>query len=462
MLSWQHQITFTALLALAFANNAIADIDPLNLSASTEISDLMQRKAPKLLNTMKSARELTVIIELRKPKPTERSKDALRATKARLLPSLDPNKRLHKALPNFTLAAVKVRNNQGLTELLLNADVVAVYPDFSLQYHLNESLPIINQEAASSTGSDGTGYTIAVLDSGVDYSHSDFGNCDSPGAPASCRVSVSIDIASDDGALDSHGHGTNVAAIAARIAPGSSIASLDISDGDNIFVSDVLAGLDWAIENQSQYNIIAVNLSLGTDTAFSSPCDSNNPFISAIADVKAAGIAVIASAGNNANSDGISLPGCTPGVISVGAVYDANLGGLNWGVCHDASSSADQVTCFSNSASYLSLLAPGAMITAGGQIFGGTSQAAPHVSGAMALLKHRWPSASLSELEHNLLLSATEVTDPRNGLITPRLDLRSALEITETGPETRVIPFLPLWAFLLLLGCLSGIALKRR
>ena len=55
--------------------------------------------------------------------------------------------------------------------------------------------------------------------------------------------------------------------------------------------------------------------------------------------------------------------------------------------CSDPTTAADKVACFSNGGSLVTLLAPGAMITAGGYTMGGTSQATPHVAGAIALLR---------------------------------------------------------------------------
>ncbi len=59
---------------------------------------------------------------------------------------------------------------------------------------------------------------VAILDTGVNYTHAAFGNCTSPGMPEACRVSAAVEVALNDGALDDNGHGTNVAAIALGVA----------------------------------------------------------------------------------------------------------------------------------------------------------------------------------------------------------------------------------------------------
>jgi subtilisin family serine protease len=111
-------------------------------------------------------------------------------------------------------------------------------------------------------------------------------------------------------------------------------------------------------------------------------------------------------------------------------VYDSNVGGLNWGICPDNTTAADQVTCFSNSASYLSLLAPGALITAAGSTMGGTSQATPHVAAAIAILRGARPTESLSSTLNRLTSTGVRITDtrtPPNNLTFPRIDVLTAL-----------------------------------
>jgi subtilisin family serine protease len=111
----------------------------------------------------------------------------------------------------------------------------------------------------------------------------------------------------------------------------------------------------------------------------------------------------------------------------VGAVYDANVGRRAWTACTDDTTAADKVTCFSNSASFLTMLAPGALITAAGSTYGGTSQAAPHVAGAAAVLRAAFPGETLNQTVNRMTANGIQVTDQRNGIQKPRLNLLAAV-----------------------------------
>jgi hypothetical protein len=146
---------------------------------------------------------------------------------------------------------------------------------------------------------------------------------------------------------------------------------------------------------------------------------------------------VIAGSGNDGHLNGIAFPACTPGILSVGAVYDANVGRLPTNSCTDETTRTDQVTCFSNSASYLTMLAPGAVITAAGLSLVGTSQATPHVSGAVAVLRAAFPSDSLARTVSRLVANGVQVIDHGNGIPKPRLNLFGATQpLPPCGAQT--------------------------
>ncbi len=148
---------------------------------------------------------------------------------------------------------------------------------------------------------------------------------------------------------------------------------------------------------------------------------------------------VLAGTGNDVSPTTMTAPACISGVIAVGAVYDGNVGAVSFGVCTDSVTGADLVPCFSNSSTELDLLAPGALITSAGRGGGvstyvGTSQASPHAAGAAAVLLQRDSTLSPDAIESALESSGVAITDPRNGRVTPRLDIAAALQLEPVAP----------------------------
>ncbi len=466
--------TFALMLVAIFLSvPATAKFEPSEFERYPDAKIGLNRKAaPYFLDKLKNVEVANIIVLYRETNTLQNSNSGAvpSAQNLRFTQLRDFKQRANNKLPageyhlvheydQLPMQAIQLKTTITLTQLLSDPDVIAIYNDEPLVLHLAESLPLINQQFALNEGVTGQGTSVAILDTGADYTNAAFGGCTSPGVPASCRVSAAVEISPNDGALDSNGHGTNVAAIALGVAPATKIIALDIMNGTNISTSDAIAGINWVIANHATYNIAALNMSFGSSTTYSSPCSSFNPFSTPVNNAKAAGISVIASSGNNANSNGIASPACTPGVLAIGAVYDSNVGGLNWSVCTDSTTKSDQVGCFSNSAAYLFLLAPGVMITAAGATLSGTSQAAPHVTGAMALLKSAYPNLSLAELEIRLHKSDTLITDSRNNVTTPRLDIRAAVG-TIAVSNSDEIPTLPAWALVLSILGFIGIGAR--
>ncbi|MDX7880854.1 S8 family peptidase [Acinetobacter nosocomialis] len=332
---------------------------------------------------------------------------------------------------NLPIAFYRISNKEALVDLLNDPNVKAVYPNRINQATTMESLPLINQPQANTKGFNGNGSSVAVLDTGVNYLHSDFG-CTAVNSPSStCRVVYAFDSAPDDGSLDDNGHGSNVSAIVSKVATKTKIIGIDVFRSGSAYDSDILAGINWAVNNAKTYNIKAINLSLGIPgVKYKSEC-SNSSYATAFANARAAGVVPVVASGNDAFPDGISSPACVAGAVRVGAVYDSNIGGVSWGnpvKCSDPTTAADKVACFSNGGSLVTLLAPGAMITAGGYTMGGTSQATPHVAGAIALLRANsvTPTETIDQTINRLKTTGKPITDSRTGLVFPRIDLLAA------------------------------------
>jgi serine protease AprX len=181
-------------------------------------------------------------------------------------------------------------------------------------------------------GYDGTGVGVAVIDSGVTPWHDDL----SGAAPGSQRVGRFVDLVNGQpAAYDDYGHGTHVAGIIAGNGAGSTGARTGVAPGAHLVVlkvldaqgrgriSDVIAALEYVVNNRTTFNIRVVNMSVATGVYESCLTD---PLTLAAQKVVAAGIVVVAAAGNNGRSaqgttqyGGITAPGNAPWVLTVGA-----------------------------------------------------------------------------------------------------------------------------------------------
>lgn len=176
-------------------------------------------------------------------------------------------------------------------------------------------------------GLDGTGIGVAIVDSGVANWHDDLG---------SERVTHFVDFVSYLPAPhDDYGHGTHVAGIIAGsgydsggarrgIAPGASLIVLKVLDGTGDgYISNVIAAIDYAIEQRARFNIRVLNLSVSAGVFESYTAD---PFTLAAKRAVDAGMVVVTAAGNFGRNDkgqvqygGITAPGNAPWVLTVGA-----------------------------------------------------------------------------------------------------------------------------------------------
>jgi subtilisin family serine protease/chitodextrinase len=356
------------------------------------------------------------------------------ATKAAVAASLGPARPLVlRSYAQLPVDFVRVESRASLVALLADPRVTGAALPEAHTRSLAQSLPLVNQPGAAQQGSLGAGTSVAVLDTGVDYTRSAFGACSAPGP--NCKVIHAQDFAPEDGLRDADGHGTHVAAIVLGVAPETRIVALDVFRADGFAYSqDIIAAINWAIQNRSQFNIAAINMSFGAGR-FTSPISSpRNAYKRAIDDARDAGIVVVAASGNEAYTDALASPAAVDTAVSVGAVYDSALGPRTWSRCTDATTAADRVTCFSNSASFLTALAPGAVIVAAGEAMSGTSQAAPHVAGAAAVLRAAFPAESVNQLVARLA-AGVAVTDARNQIVKPRVNLAQALGL-DLVPDT--------------------------
>jgi subtilisin family serine protease len=336
---------------------------------------------------------------------------------------------------HFPMVYATLNGPDALDSLTAQPAVVEVYENRSNFLQLAQSLPLIGQPTVAAQGKLGGGTSVAVLDTGTDFTRSAFGSCTAAGAPG-CKVLYAKDFAPDDRQRDDNGHGTNVAGIVLGVAPSARVIALDVFQGASGPSNVILSAIDWVIANRAVYNIVAMNLSLGSGL-FSAACP-NDVFASALAAARSAGILPVVATGNAGASTGISSPACVPAALSVGAVYDSDVGGLTFpgASCTDATTSADKITCFTNSSQQLSMFAPGSSISAAGYAMSGTSQATPHVAGAAAVLFSAFSGSTADSVATLLTTSGPLITDARNGVARRRLDLVTALSGSPPGDVT--------------------------
>ena len=309
---------------------------------------------------------------------------------------------------------------------------------------LTGSIARINTNSLISKGYTGQGYTVAVIDTGVDFSHSFLAGRKAGEAcftsDASCP-NGSNEMIGDGAAKPVHPHGTHVSGIIAGsnssmsgVAPGAKILGINIFElNGSASEESIISALIYANSVRDKYNIISVNLSLGTNRLWVGECDTVSPDLTTIVHTLIAnGVAVVAAAGNS-YSYGMANPACISGVTSVSAV----------------TSTSDTVTDFSNISKYTTFAAPGYAISSSvpGNSFkrySGTSMSSPHVAGALALYASYRPNLSVPKMVFDLQEKCPKAYDPPTKIYVCRLDFSYVSTgvvspiVTDPSPTTTV------------------------
>ena len=347
----------------------------------------------------------------------------------------------------------------GFDKLLANPNVAHIEPVRTMHYALAQGLPLMNA-FDTRTQYSGTGISIAIVDSGVDYRHPQLGG----GIFPNSKVVGGYDTGENDGDPMPFGeaHGTNCAGISAGlvgmvndyiggVAPNAKIYALKGSrDSGALYTNDLIAAWDWCITHKNdnpQNPIMVISNSWGGGIYSSAvEADADNPsMVISARTAKLAGITVLAASGNDGFIGGISAPAALSDVISVGAVYDASIGGAAFVNCTDSQTAADKVTCYSNTADFLDILAPshnayttdivGPSGYSSGDYyaqFGGTSAACPYAAGAAAVLQSAAKQLTghyltPDQVKTILAMSGDPITDTKAAITKPRVNLGAAI-----------------------------------
>jgi serine protease AprX len=290
-------------------------------------------------------------------------------------------------------------------------------------------------------GVTGAGVTIAIVDTGI-----------SPHPALNGKVIASVSTVSGDPSTnDAHGHGTHIAGVIAGsgaasksvtplykggIAPDVKLVNVRVLGANGTgWTSDVIDGIEWVIENRARYKIRAINLSLGHPVTEPSTTD---PLCIAVMKATAAGIVVIASAGNAGKTEdgrpilgGISSPGNSPYAITVGAMNTkgtvsraddimttySSRGPTKFehAVKPDVVAPGNKIVSLETSGSYLQRnYSQFHMAGTSGNAYmhlSGTSMSAAMVTGGVALLMQAHPKISASQVKMALQTGSTYMKD---------------------------------------------------
>lgn len=307
---------------------------------------------------------------------------------------------------------------------------------------LNQSRKLVGAIDAWNLGFTGDGWYVAVLDTGILSTHEMFTGkhiveqCYSllRDCPNGLKTMSGPGAAAHKYSSNGWDHGTHVSGIAAGnnkngffgVAKDANIIACQIfseyEGSPGAYVSDQVKGLEYVYTKRTMYKIAAVNMSIGggyTRTI----CDSYfGPELTAISNLRNAGIATIVATGNDGYCGYISAPACISSAIAIGA-----------------SSKSDVEANFNNwSDTLMDFFAPGISIrSARGNyntsyaFWNGTSMATPHVAGAWAILKQLLPNTGVNEIYNGLVSTGKMIqTTCRNSNESkPRINIDTTLQL---------------------------------
>ena len=474
----------------------VSGLDPEEVQEINALSDNPKLTAPqKIVRDFIDGKSMTrVIVNLYKPRNTDRLHNfkemAVREELDRAVSDVQD-----RVISSFDHSEVRTTNRftyifgfsaevtlQGLKDLMDDADVLSIEKDEILHANLAQGIPLMNASIPRSSYN-GSGLSVAICDTGIDYTHPKLGGGGFPNS----KVIGGYDCGDDDNnPMDANGHGTACAGIAAGdmgnvgnyiggVAYSALLYAVKISSGTggSAYTSDMIEGWEWCITHQYDdlsNPIMIISTSFGGGKYFNT-CDSiSTAMTTAAANAVSAGMTLFVSSGNDGYCDAIGWPACISHVISVGAVYDAAFthSSIGWCVTRDSCArkiptfgcttgfyysdtpEPDKVIVYSNTSSFLSILAPSNWATTtklGGGYwdteygFGGSSAAAPYAAGAAACLQTAAKAITgsfltPSQVKSTLIDNGDLVADGKVAITKPRVNLGDAIDSIEGDGNT--------------------------
>lgn len=315
--------------------------------------------------------------------------------------------------------------------------VKEIYPNYEVEALLMDSVPLINANKVWNLRDlrgqtiTGKNINIGIIDTGVDYRHPALG-ASAQGQIFNSKVTNGYDLYNeDDDPMDERGHGTHVAAIAAGngvlkgVAPGARITSYKIFGSPGAASptgADIINALEAVSATRSDddpnNDISVVNLSVGINCqgVYDVYCGPDDKVSEAVDSVSAEGVSVVIAAGNGGpNPATIRSPGTARSAITVGSVNKSK--GISSFSSRGPISNGSEILVKPDvvapgedicSARFSGLTGVGSCVNGDYYSNNGTSMAAPHVAGLVALIKQQDPN--LSPLQIKELIKSKAVS----------------------------------------------------
>ena len=350
-----------------------------------------------------------------------------------------PDVKLKHHLPIIKAVALEVPARM-VQELAVLDEVEYVTSDTKVFIHMDVARETIKEDHVDPIKYTGKGVGVAVIDTGV-APHPDLVE------PSNRIIAFKDYVNQKKEPYDDNGHGTHVAGCIAGngfgsdgkysgIAPKANIIAIKTlnseGSGDS---SDVIAAIQWALDNRARYNIKVLNLSLGSRPQSL----SYSPIDKAVSAAWERGMTVICAAGNEGpGRQTISSPGICPEVITVGALDDRDT----------AHTKDDTIATFSSRGPTKRMVAKPDIVAPGVNIISlavpsrdnvlykslsGTSMATPIVSGCAALIHEMFPDYTNQQVKELMMSTAKDLNYPSYAQGKGLIDLAAIVKAREGG-----------------------------